>query len=365
VAQENGVIFRNRLNFRHQDRSGSIRTALRRVWPEQNGIIPARLCGYGAAMTEAPLIIRTAQGLYCPQGDFHVDPMGRVPRALVTHGHSDHAARGMAAYLCTDQALPVIRHRLGQINAEGLAYGARRQIRDVTVSFHPAGHVPGSAQIRVEHRGQVWVASGDYKTAPDGLCEPFEPVTCHTFLTETTFGLPIFQWLPEAEVLARIRLWWQDMAAQGITPVLLAYSFGKAQRLMAGLAGAGPICTHPVVDAITRILRAQGYPLPPTEALHGPPPAGALVIASPTAMASEWALGLGPHAVAQASGWMTLAARRKGTAAAFTLSDHADWPGLNAAVAATGASQVLTMHGYTQPFAAWLTSRGLQSSVIA
>lgn len=322
-------------------------------------------------MTEAPLIIASKAGLYCPLGDFHIDPMGRVPRALVTHGHSDHAARGMGSYLCTQQALPVIRHRLGQINAEGIAYAEPRKIGAVTVSFHPAGHVPGSAQIRIAHQGQVWVASGDYKTAPDTLCEPFQPIACHTFLTECTFGLPIFQWSPEAEVLAEIANWWQTNAAQNRVSVLLAYSFGKAQRLMSGLQSAGkniaPICTHPVVEAVTAILRAQGYNLPPTLPLHPgtTPPPGALIIATPNAMASGWALSLGPHTVAAASGWMALAARLKSTPNAFTLSDHADWIGLNAAIKATGATQVLTMHGYTQAFSQWLASQGLQSGVIA
>ena len=322
---------------------------------------------YLAPMTRAPLVIQTPQGLYCPEGDFHIDPMGRVPRALITHGHSDHAARGMGAYLCTHQALPVIRHRLGKITAEGIAYGAARQIGGVTVSFHPAGHVPGSAQIRIEQGGEVWVASGDYKTAPDALCEPFEAVRCHTFLTETTFGLPIFHWQSEAVVMGQIAQWWASNAARGVASVLLAYSFGKAQRLMAGLAGLGPICTHPVVEAVTDILRQQGYPLPPTLALTNaaPPPSGALVIATPNAMASEWALGLGPHTVAAASGWMALAARRKGASAAFVLSDHADWAGLNAAVAATEAEQVFTLHGSTGPFAAWLRSKGLSAQAMA
>ena len=322
---------------------------------------------YLAPMTRAPLVIQTPQGLYCPEGDFHIDPMGRVPRALITHGHSDHAARGMGAYLCTHQALPVIRHRLGKITAEGIAYGAARQIGGVTVSFHPAGHVPGSAQIRIEQGGEVWVASGDYKAAPDALCEPFEAVRCHTFLTETTFGLPIFHWQSEAVVMGQIAQWWASNAARGVASVLLAYSFGKAQRLMAGLAGLGPICTHPVVEAVTNILRQQGYPLPPTLALTNaaPPPSGALVIATPNAMASEWALGIGPHTVAAASGWMALAARRKGASAAFVLSDHADWAGLNAAVAATGAEQVFTLHGSTGPYAAWLRSKGLSAQAMA
>jgi len=321
---------------------------------------------YPALMTRGPLLLHTPQGLYCPEGKFHIDPMGRVPRALITHGHSDHAARGMGSYLCSHHALPVIRHRLGKISAEGIAYGEQRQIGGVTVSFHPAGHVPGSAQIRIERGGEVWVASGDYKTAPDALCEPFEAVRCHTFLTETTFGLPIFQWQSEAVVMGQIAQWWQDNAARGVASVLMAYSFGKAQRLMAGLAGLGPICTHPVVEAVTDILRQQGYPLPPTLALtNAPPPQGALVIATPNAMASEWALGLGPHTVAAASGWMALAARRKGASAAFVLSDHADWAGLNAAVAATGAEQVFTLHGSTGPFAAWLRSKGLLAQAMA
>lgn len=317
-------------------------------------------------MTRAPLVIQTPQGLFCPDGDFHIDPMGRVPRALITHGHSDHAARGMGTYLCTQQALPVIRHRLGKIAAEGIAYGEARQIGGVTISFHPAGHVPGSAQIRIERGGEVWVVSGDYKTAPDALCEPFEALRCHTFLTETTFGLPIFHWQPEAEVMGQIAAWWQANAARGVASVLLAYSFGKAQRLMAGLAGLGPICTHPVVEAVTEVLRRQGYNLPPTVPLgNTPPPQGALVIATPNAMASDWALALGPHKVAAASGWMALAARRKGTSAAFVLSDHADWPGLNAAVTATGAEQVYTLHGSTGPFAQWLRAQGLSAQALS
>ena len=206
----------------------------------------------------APLLTFTPKGIYCPEGDFHIDPSGAVDRALVTHGHSDHASRGHKSYLCTDQALPVIRHRLGRIVAEGIAYGARRRIGGVTVSFHPAGHVPGSAQIRVERGGEVWVVSGDYKVEADGLCEPFEPVTCHTFISECTFGLPIFRWRPEAEVLADIAAWWARNAAEGRVSVLAAYSFGKAQRLMAGLAGHGPICTHDAVEDVTEVLAGAG-----------------------------------------------------------------------------------------------------------
>jgi putative mRNA 3-end processing factor len=165
--------------------------------------------------------------------------------------------------------------------------------------------------------------------------------------------------------MGQIARWRQDNAARGVVSVLLAYSFGKAQRLMAGLAGIGPIYTHPVVEAVTDILRHQGYALPPTLVVNGAPPQGALVIATPNAMASDWAMGLGPYEVAAASGWMALAARRKGPEAAFVLSDHADWAGLNAAVSATGAEQVYTMHGYKGPYAAWLRSKGLSAEAMS
>jgi putative mRNA 3-end processing factor len=211
-----------------------------------------------------PVLTFTAEGIYCPAGDFHIDPWRPVPRALITHGHSDHARWGMRSYLATDQALPVIRRRLGDITAEGIAFGEPRRIGGATVSFHPAGHVPGSAQIRVEVGGEVWVVSGDYKTEPDGLAEPFEPVPCHAFISECTFGLPIFRWEPQPQVMARIRDWWAANAAQGKTSILGAYSFGKAQRLLAGLAGQGPILTHGAVEEMTQVLRSQGYALPET-----------------------------------------------------------------------------------------------------
>lgn len=269
---------------------------------------------------------------------------------------------GMGAYLCTTGTLPVIRHRLGKIVAEAIGYNERRRIGDVVVSFHPAGHVPGSAQIRIEGGGQVWVAAGDYKVEADQLCEAFAPVACDVFLTETTFGLPIFNWAPERQVLGDLRDWWAGNAAEGLTSVVLAYSFGKAQRIMAGLAGLdlpGVLAAHPTVEAMTEVLRGAGYRLPAT--LCGALPRGALVVATPQGMASDWALGLGPHRVAAASGWMALAARRKGVDRAFVLSDHADWGGLNTAVSATGAGRVICLHGYRAEYALWLRGRGFEA----
>ena len=311
-----------------------------------------------------PVLTFTTKGIYCPEGDFYIDPSGAVERALVTHGHSDHARRGHGSYLCSHGALPVIRHRLGRINAEGIAYGKVRRIGGVAVSFHAAGHVPGSAQIRVERAGEVWVVSGDYKVEADGLCEAFEPVACHVFITESTFGLPIFRWRPEAEVLGDIADWWRGNADAGRLSVLAAYSFGKAQRLLAGIPAQGPFYTHDAVEDVTAVLRAQGYLLPATTRVAGPVPAGALVIAPPNVLNSDWAAGLGDVSVGFASGWMQLAARRKGVEAGFVLSDHADWPGLNAAVRATGAEKVFVTHGYVEPFRRWLAEQGYEAGIV-
>ena len=320
---------------------------------------------YLAAMAQNPVLTFTPKGIYCPGGDFFIDPNHAVPRALVTHGHSDHACRGHASYLCTHAALPVIRHRLGRIQAEGIAYGEIRRIGAVTVSFHPAGHVPGSAQIRVERAGEVWVVSGDYKVERDPLCEAFQPVPCHTFITECTFGLPIFTWRPEAEVTAQIAQWWSTNAREGRVSVLAAYSFGKAQRLMSAIPPQGPIHTHAAVEDITEILRGQGYALPQTHRLGlAPLPRDALIIAPPNVLQSDLLGTIGPVSVGFASGWMTLAARRRGLDAAFTLSDHADWPGLNAAIKATGATQVFATHGYTKAFRQWLETQGYQAGVV-
>lgn len=317
-----------------------------------------------------PVLTFTDSGIFCPAGDFHIDPWRPVPRALITHGHSDHARWGMRTYLATDQALPVIRRRLGDITAEGIAYGEPRLIGGAKVSFHPAGHVPGSAQIRVEVGGEVWAVSGDYKTEPDGLAEPFEPVACHAFISECTFGLPIFRWEPQPQVMARIRDWWAANAAQGKTSILGAYSFGKAQRLLAGLAGQGPILTHGAVEEMTQVLRAQGYALPDTIRVTPDITAkthpGALAIAPPSALGSSWSTRLGPVEEAFVSGWMAVRGirRRRALGTGFVLSDHADWPGLNEAIRATGAQKVFVTHGYTAPFRQWLETQGYDAGIV-
>ncbi|MGQ0564274.1 MAG: ligase-associated DNA damage response exonuclease [Gemmobacter sp.] len=320
-------------------------------------------------MARDPVLTFTDRGIYCPAGDFHIDPWRPVARALVTHGHSDHARPGHAAYLATHQALPVIRHRLGPITAEGIAYGEARRIGAATVSFHPAGHVPGSAQIRVEVAGEVWVVSGDYKTEPDGLCEPWDPVPCHAFISECTFGLPIFRWQPQAQVMADIAHWWAANAAAGRVSVLGAYSLGKAQRILAALPPVGPIHTHDAVETPTQTLRDQGYALPATTPVAaGKVPSTALVVAPPSALGSPWAARLGPNpAQAFASGWMAIRGirRRRALGTGFVLSDHADWPGINTAIRATGADRVFVTHGYTAVFRRWLETQGYDAAVVA
>lgn len=315
------------------------------------------------------LLAFTDRGIHCAEGGFHIDPWRPVERALITHGHADHSRSGMGRYLATDGAAPVMRHRLGDVAIDTIAYGERRSVGGVTVSFHPAGHVPGSAQIRVEKGGEVWVVSGDYKTTDDGLSEPFEPVRCHAFVTESTFGLPVFEWRPQAEVAAEANAWWAANAAMGRISVLGAYALGKAQRILAALDPAiGPILTHGAVENTNAVLRAQGYALPDTIRVtadtKGRDHPGALVMATPSAMGGPWMRRFPGAATAFASGWMTMRGVRRRRAAdrGFVISDHADWPGLNAAIDATGAERVFVTHGYTSIFARWLRERGLDAA---
>ncbi len=317
------------------------------------------------------VLICTDRGLYCPGGDFFIDPWRPVDRALITHGHADHARPGHGSYLATPAAAPVMRHRLGDITLATIACGEVRRIGDVSVSFHPAGHVPGSAQIRVEQAGQVWVVSGDYKIEPDGFCEPFEPVPCHAFITECTFGLPIFTWQPQAVVAEQVNQWWAANAAEGRASILGAYALGKAQRLLSVLdPEIGPILTHGAVENTNEILRAQGLTLPDTIRVtpetNPKDHPGALVLATPSALGTPWARRFGAASDGFASGWMALRGVRRRRAAdrGFVMSDHADWPGLNTAIRATGAERVLVTHGYTTVFRRWLEDQGYDAQIV-
>jgi putative mRNA 3-end processing factor len=323
-------------------------------------------------MARDPVLTFTDRGIFCPAGGFYIDPWHPVDRAVITHGHSDHARPGNANYLCTPQAAPVLRHRLGPTRLDTLPYDTPRRIGNVTLSFHPAGHVPGSAQVRIEQGGEVWVVSGDYKVEDDGLSEPFTPLRCHAFISECTFGLPVFRWDPQATTLAAINRWWAANAAEGRISILGAYPLGKAQRIMSGLDPAiGPILTHGAVEATTGILRAQGYRLPETihatNGIGAKTHPGAIVIAPPSAEATPWAARFGPTAAAAfASGWMRLRGvrRRRGAETGFALSDHADWPGLNSAIRATGAERIFVTHGYTAVFRRWLETEGYDARIV-
>lgn len=313
----------------------------------------------------------TERGIYCAAGGFYIDPWRPVEDALITHGHADHARPGMKRYLSTEAAAPVIRHRLGQIALDTVRYGEARRIGDATVSFHPAGHVPGSAQIRVEVAGEVWVASGDYKVVDDGLSEPFEPVPCHAFITECTFGLPVFNWTPEPEVRASLNDWWSANAAAGRPSLIGAYSLGKAQRILAAVdPSIAPILTHGAVENTNVVLRTQGYTLPDTELVTPDTKAkdfpGALVVAPPSALGSAWARRFTGASTAFASGWMALRGvrRRRSADRGFVMSDHADWAGLNTAIAETGAERVFVTHGYTSVFRNWLQSQGFDAAIV-
>jgi putative mRNA 3-end processing factor len=320
----------------------------------------------------AALLRLTDRGLYCEAGDFYVDPWGAVPRAVVTHAHGDHVAWGCGSYLTTISGLPPLRARLdGDARIRALGYGEALAIHGVRVSLHPAGHILGSAQVRMEYQGEVWVVSGDYKTDPDPTCAAFEPVRCDTFVTESTFGLPIYRWPPPEEVLADINAWWEANQRAGRTTLLFGYALGKAQRLLAGLdPSLGPIVTHGAVERMTAAYRAAGVELPPTThaAMAGRDAdwSRALVLAPPSADGSPWTRRFGAQATGFASGWMLVrGARRRGALdRGFALSDHVDWPGLLAAIDATGASRIWVTHGYSSVVVRWLRERGLDAHMV-
>jgi putative mRNA 3-end processing factor len=315
------------------------------------------------------LIVQRPEGLYCPPGDFYIDPWRPVARAVITHAHADHARTGSGHYLAAAPAEGVLRSRLGDITLQTLAYGASIDHHGVRVSLHPAGHVLGSAQVRLEHGGQVWVASGDYKVAPDPTCVPFEPVRCDVFITESTFGLPIYRWAPDAEVFGDINAWWARNAAHGRATVVACYSFGKAQRLLAGIdPSIGPIVVHGAVEPLNRAYRAEGVALPSTQLVSEVQDKAdlrrALVVCPPSAVGSPWLRRFGADAQAAfASGWMQVRGnrRRGGYDRGFVLSDHADWPGLMGAIAATGAQRVIVTHGSVPVMVRHLREQGLQA----
>jgi putative mRNA 3-end processing factor len=316
----------------------------------------------------ADLLRLTPAGLYCEAGEFFVDPWKPVSRAIITHAHGDHARRGSAQYLTVAEGRGLLEHRMG-VSVDTVPYGELLDLNGVRVSLHPAGHVLGSAQVRIEHQGQVWVVSGDYKTAADPTCQLFEPIRCDVFITESTFGLPIYRWPSNEEIFAEINAWWRANRDAGRASLLYGYALGKAQRLLAGVdASIGPIYTHGAVEQLNAQYRAQGVRLPPTTIATSAPPrtkfGGALVVAPPSSHGTAWSRRFGEASSAFASGWMRIrgARRRRAVDRGFVVSDHADWPGLLSAIEATGASKVLTTHGPSPALIRWLREHGVDAA---
>ncbi len=317
------------------------------------------------------LIVFNDNGIYCPRADVYIDPWKAVEKALITHGHADHARYGHTVYLTHKDAAPAIQHRIPKAFIQTVEYGEVLVENGVQFSFHPAGHIPGSSQIRVEYKGEVWVISGYYKIEEDGISQAFEAVRCHHFITESTFGMPIYHWPKPSIVHAEIDQWWRDNRENGITSVLCSYSLGKAQRLLHHLnSDIGPIFTAPTTEELNRILRQQGIKLPETTPIQSVRDLkelkGAIIMCPSSFLTEEWQQKLGPISTAFASGWMGV--RGKGRMASydrgFILSDHADWEGLNWAVRQTEAENIYVTHGFKKTLARWLREKGLNAHTV-
>ncbi|MEJ7559502.1 MAG: ligase-associated DNA damage response exonuclease [Pedobacter sp.] len=317
------------------------------------------------------LIKFTNKGIYCEQGDFYIDPWQPVNLAVTTHGHADHVKWGNQAYLCHELTKPVLDHRLGAgLKIETLPYNKQIDINGVKLSLFPAGHVIGSSQIRLEYKGEVCVVSGDYKVEYDGISTAFEPVKCHTFVSESTFGLPIYKWQPQEAIFSKIKQWISDNHDSNKTSVLVAYSLGKAQRLIKGLDGYSNIYVHNSIANLNEGFINAGVNLPETIRITADTKKDELqkgiVIVPPALAEGKWIKNLTNGATGVCSGWMQVRASRRWRSAdaGFALSDHADWPGLLSAIEATGAEKVFVTHGFTATFSKYLNEIGIASEEV-
>jgi putative mRNA 3-end processing factor len=313
-------------------------------------------------MNPSDLLKVTDHGLYCPPGNFYIDPWKPVERAVITHGHGDHLHYGCGSYLTAVSGVPILQARLDKAaSIQGEPYGSKLSIGEVELSLHPAGHILGSAQVLVSYRGFRLVVSGDYKVESDPTCEPFEPVRCDYFITESTFGLPIFRWRRSAEVFSEIEKWRDKNSAEGLNSVIFAYALGKAQRLTAHLAP--PIFVHGSIRKFIEIYQAQGVairnPVAEYQGLKN-----LLVLAPPSAAGTPWLKKFEPYRTAFASGWMSSRGqrRRRGVDAGFVISDHCDWDSLLYAIGESGASSIGITHGSGEALGRYLREeRGLDA----
>ena len=311
-----------------------------------------------------PLLCFDKKGIYCEPAGVYLDPWKPVEKAIITHGHADHSRWGHKQYITHHTNVPIIKHRLGEIEVSGKEYGETFVINNVKFSLFPAGHIIGSSQVRVEHKGEVWVFSGDYKTEDDGLAVPYEPVKCDAFITECTFGLPAFKWLPQQQVMSDINNWWQQNQAEAKTSILFGYSLGKAQRLLKFLdPSIGKIFTHGAIENMTQVLRPLAN-FPETTRITRETKKeeirGGMVLAPPSAHGSTWIRKMVPFETGMASGWMAFrgARRRRAVDRGFVLPDHCDWQGLLSAIKATGCERVICTHGYSEIFSRFLNEQG-------
>ena len=318
-----------------------------------------------------PLISFTDKGLYCAQGNFYIDPWKPVERAIITHAHSDHARWGSQRYLCHHLTKPLLHLRLGDNDYQSIGWNEPIYVNGVQVSLHPAGHIIGSSQVRVEYKGEVWVVSGDYKTEDDGISGAFEPIRCNVFISESTFGLPIYQWKKQPLIFDDIKSWVEKNNAVQKTSVLIAYSLGKAQRILPPLAATGlPIFAHGAVYNVHQTLLNSGWQLPALQRVEADVPVseykGNIIIAPPSADGTPWMKKFYPYSVGICSGWMQVRgnARRRNVDAGFALSDHADWEGLLSAVKATGAEKVFVTHGFQAAFSRYLNEIGIAADEV-
>lgn len=337
--------------------------ALTACWLSQS----AERIKYDRRMRKDGLITLTSRGLYCKKGDFYVDPWKPVKRAVLTHAHADHTYRGNEHYLVPAEGERLSRIRLGdEADISTQKYGETAVMNGVKVSFHPAGHVLGSSQVRVEYGGEIWVISGDYKLMPDATCAPFEPVKCHHFITEATFGLPIYRWQPTEFIFEEINSWWRRNREKGKASVIFAYSLGKSQRVMNGIdRSIGPIFTHGAVERLTQAYREHAVDMPATTYVGSVENkkdfVGSLVVAPPSAQqAVGWLRRFGSHSTGFASGWMMVrgARRQRAVDRGFVLSDHADWPELLQAITSSEAETVYVTHGFSEEVVRWLNENG-------
>jgi putative mRNA 3-end processing factor len=313
------------------------------------------------------LISVNNNGLYCAKADVYIDPWRPVKRALISHGHSDHMRWGNKYYLCQHDTVPVLKVRIGQdVSYESIGYGEIKLINGVSFSFHPAGHILGSSQIKVEYKGEIWVFTGDYKLYNDGLSQQFEPVLCNHFITESTFG---FQ--PPLKIFEEIRSWWIENQTNKINTIILCYSLGKAQSILNYFKNeTSDIYLHGAVANLNDAFLETGYNFGGNRIVAESDRkiiSGGLIIAPPSAAGTPWMRTFGDYRVAMCSGWMQLrgARRRKGVDKGFVFSDHCDFDSLNQAVKLSKAENVYVTHGYEIQYAKWVEEAyGLRSSVI-